>query len=93
MQFFSKHDLIDNSNLGRDCIGNKGLHLNQLGTRHLARNFKQRPWMTFSTLSPERPINTHLRNSSCGNFRESHLKKGLLICSLVAPSILKHGRN
>ena len=39
MQLFPKHHLIDNSNLGRDCIGNKDLHLNQLGTRHLARNF------------------------------------------------------
>ena len=41
MQLISKHDLIDNSNLDRDCIGHKGLHLNQTGTRHLARNFKQ----------------------------------------------------
>ena len=41
MQLFNKNELIDNSNLGRDCIGNRGLHLNQMGTRHLARNFKQ----------------------------------------------------
>ena len=41
MQLIFKHDLIDNSNLDRDCVGHKGLHLNQMGTRHLARNFKQ----------------------------------------------------
>ena len=41
-QLFNKNELIDNSNLGRDCIGgSRGLHLNQPGTRHLARNFKQ----------------------------------------------------
>ena len=65
MQLVPKHDLIDNSNSGRNCIGNKGLHLNQLGTRHVADNFKQTlnhlsyfnrigesmvyPWCTFCT--------------------------------------------
>ena len=36
MQLLPKHDLIDNNNISRDCIGNKGLHLNRLGRRHLA---------------------------------------------------------
>ena len=30
MQLFNKNELIDNSNLGRDCSGSRGLHLNQL---------------------------------------------------------------
>ena len=49
-----------------------------------------RPRITFSTLSLERPINTHLRNNSCGNIGETRSKKGLLICSHNDPSILKH---
>ena len=31
-----------------------------------------------------------MRNSSCGNIRETHSKKVLFICSLNAPSVLKH---
>ena len=50
-------------------------------------NFKRG---TFSTLSHERPINTHLRHSSCRIIGETHSNKGLLIYSLNAPSILKH---
>ena len=36
-----RSDIIDNSNLDRQCVGLKGLHLNRLGNKHLALNFKQ----------------------------------------------------
>ena len=41
MQELPKSDIIDNSNLDRQCLGVKGLHLNILGNKHLALNFKQ----------------------------------------------------
>ena len=41
MQELPKSDIIDNSNLDRQCVGLKGLHLNRLGNKHPALNFKQ----------------------------------------------------
>ena len=40
-QRFPKTEIIDNSNLDRECVALKGLHLNRVGNRHLAMNFKQ----------------------------------------------------
>ena len=40
-QRFPKTEIIYNSNLDRECVGLKGLHLNRVGNRHLAMNFKQ----------------------------------------------------
>ena len=40
-QRFPKTEIIDNSNLHRECVGLKGLHLNRVRNRHLAMNFKQ----------------------------------------------------
>ena len=40
-QRFPKTEIIDNSNLDRECVGLKGLHLHRVGNRHLAMNFKQ----------------------------------------------------
>ena len=36
-----KSDIIDNSNLDRQYVGLKGLHINRLGNKHFALNFKQ----------------------------------------------------
>ena len=33
-QRFPKTEIIDNSNLDRECVGLKGLHLNRVGNRH-----------------------------------------------------------
>ena len=41
MRELPKSDIIDNSYLDRQCVGLKGLHLNRLGNKHLALNFKQ----------------------------------------------------
>ena len=41
MRELPRSDIIDNSNLDRQCVGLKGLHLNRLGNKHLALNFKQ----------------------------------------------------
>ena len=41
MRVLPKSDIIDNSNLDRQCVGLKGLHLNRLANKHLALNFKQ----------------------------------------------------
>ena len=40
-QHFLKTEIIDNSNLDRECAGLKDLHLNRVENRHLAMNFKQ----------------------------------------------------
>ena len=40
-QCFPKTEIIDNSNLDRECVGLKGLHLNRVGNRHLAMSFRQ----------------------------------------------------
>ena len=36
-QVIPKCDLIDNSNIDRDCIGSKGLHLNRTCRNHTSR--------------------------------------------------------
>ena len=41
MRELPKSDIIDNSNLDRQCVGLKGLHVNRLENKHLALNFKQ----------------------------------------------------
>ena len=41
MRELPRSDIIDNNNLDRQCVGLKGLHLNRLGNKHLALNFKQ----------------------------------------------------
>ena len=41
MRELPRSDIIDNSNLDRQRVGLKGLHLNRLGNKNLALNFKQ----------------------------------------------------
>ena len=41
MRELPRSDIIDNSNLDRQFVGLKGLHLNRLGNKHLALNFQQ----------------------------------------------------
>ena len=41
MRELPRSEIIDSSNLDRQCVGLKGLHLNRLGNKHLALNFKQ----------------------------------------------------
>ena len=89
--FCAKHKMpfIDHSNIMDIHIGTRGLHLNHSGKARLALNLKECMNSLLSGLDADLLPNTGRTTHT--NTRLFGKKKGLLICSVKAPSLLKQG--